>query len=85
MHPTLVGAESWFDVEVAFSIEAEGALNPDADTLIKIGPGDAEAGLEKKLTENKFFTWEPGGFFSPPLQSDYQVQLIGRIIDQLSE
>ena len=37
---------------------------------------------------NMFFTagpLSPGGFFSPPLQSDYQVQLIARIIDQLSE
>lgn len=45
-------------------------------------------GLMSDAFPNMFFLagpLSPGGFFSPPLQSDYQVQLIGRILDLLAE
>lgn len=45
-------------------------------------------GLMSDAFPNMFFLagpLSPGGFFSPPLQSDYQVQLIGRILDRLGE
>ena len=45
-------------------------------------------GLMSDGFPNMFFTagpLSPGGFFSPPLQSDYQVQLIARVVDKLSE
>lgn len=45
-------------------------------------------GLMSDAFPNMFFLagpLSPGGFFSPPLQSDYQVQLIARILDQLTE
>lgn len=45
-------------------------------------------GLMSDAFPNLFFLagpLSPGGFFSPPLQSDYQVQVIARIIDHLDK
>lgn len=44
-------------------------------------------GLMSDAFPNMFFLagpLSPGGFFSPPLQSDYQVQLIARMLDRLA-
>lgn len=45
-------------------------------------------GLMSDAFPNMFFLagpLSPGGFFSPPLQSDYQVQVAGRIMDMVGE
>ena len=58
-------AEEWFETEGAASVEVEGALNPDAETTLTLGKGDAAKGVEHELEGGDFFKLEGDSFWKP--------------------